>query len=237
NYRLGIFMMLVVTMFDQAWRPFFIERSRRPGAAPVFARVLTYFVFAGLWLWLCLSFFIGDFARLSVAGANLIHPDYWSGLGIVPLVLAAYLLNGIYVNFLAPVVIARRTGIILSVTLAGAAVSIGCNFAFIPAFGMYGAAWALFLSYLVMAVMIYLRGRALFSVPYEFGRLAGALVAAASCALPAFLLAPSGPAGLFIRAALLAVFPLILWYSGLLLPEEKTAVLRRIIGGRYTITP
>lgn len=226
NYRLGIFMMLVVSMFDQAWRPFFIERSHRPDAGPVFARVLTYFAMGGLWLWLALSFFIGDLARFSAAGVNLIHPAYWSGLGIVPVVLAAYLLNGVYINFLAPVIIAKRTGIILSVTLAGAAVSIAGNLALIPPFGMYGAAWALLLSYLVMAAMVYFRGRSLFPVPYEFGRLARTLAAAAVCAAPAFLLAP-GP---LLRLVLLAAFPVMLWRFGLLLPEEKAAVLRRLPG-------
>ena len=226
NYRLGIFMMLLVSMFDQAWRPFFIERSHRPDAPRIFARVLTYFVFGGLWVWLALSFFIGDLARLRVAGVNLIHPDYWSGLGIVPLVLGAYLLNGVYVNFLAPVIIAKKTGVILSVTLAGAAVSIAANFALIPPFGMFGAAWAVFISYLVMAVMIYLRGRSFFPVPYEFGRLAGALAAAGVCAVPFLFFSPEGVPGLLLRLAALAAFPLLLWYTGLVLPEEKLAALR-----------
>lgn len=224
NYRLGIFMMLVVSMFDQAWRPFFIERAHKQDAAPVFARVLTYFFMGGLWVWLGLAFFIPDIARFSVAGVNLIHPDYWSGLGIVPVVLAAYLLNGIYINFLAPVIIAKRTSLILGVTLAGAAVSIGGNLALIPAFGMHGAAWALLLSYLVMAVMIYRRGRGLFPVPYEFGRMAGALAAAAACAVPVFLLS-TGPV---LRALVVIAFPFALWRLNLLLPEEKDAFLRRL---------
>ncbi|MFA6004214.1 MAG: oligosaccharide flippase family protein, partial [Elusimicrobiota bacterium] len=42
NYRLGIFMMMVVNMFDAAWRPFFIQRAASPGAKEVFARILTY---------------------------------------------------------------------------------------------------------------------------------------------------------------------------------------------------
>src|SRR5208282_149924 len=43
NYRLGIFMMMVVNMFDAAWRPYFIQRSESPGAQESFSRVLTYF--------------------------------------------------------------------------------------------------------------------------------------------------------------------------------------------------
>ncbi len=231
NYRLGIFMMMVVTMFDQAWRPFFIERSHQPGAPALFARVLTWFSLGGLALWLGLSFFIGDLVRLKVAGVPLIHPDYWPGLAIVPVVLAAYLLNGVYVNFLAPVIIAKRTGAILSVTLAGAAVSIAGNFALIPAFGLMGAAWAALASYLVMAALMYLRGREFYAVPYEFGRLAGAAALAAACALPPLLLAPAGLPGLLLKAACLAAFPAAAWLLGLISPDEKAAA-RRLLAGQ-----
>lgn len=230
NYRLGIFMMMVVTMFDQAWRPFFIERAHQPGAPALFARVLSWFSLGGLLLWLGLAFFVGDLVRLKVAGVPLIHPDYWQGLGIVPVVLAAYLLNGVYVNFLAPVIIAKRTGAILAVTLAGAAVSIAGNFALIPAFGLLGAAWAALFSYLVMAALMYLRGREFYPIPYEFGRLAGAAALAAACAAPALLLAPAGLPGLLLKAACLAAFPAGAWFLGLVAPDEKDALRRRLAG-------
>ncbi|PIU19532.1 MAG: hypothetical protein COT18_07020 [Elusimicrobia bacterium CG08_land_8_20_14_0_20_59_10] len=226
NYRLGIFMMLVVSMFDQAWRPFFIERARRPDAGLIFARVLTYFTAGGLLVWLALAFFIDDIAKMSFYGINLIHPDYWQGLGIVPVVLAAYLFNGIYVNFLAPVIIAKKTGIIMSVTLVGAAVSIAGNFALIPVFGMYGAAWTVLLSYAAMALMIYLRGRSFFPVPYEFGRLAGFAAAALSCAAPVFLGGAGGVHSFALKLLCLAAFPAVLWLSGLISSREKAFALR-----------
>ena len=233
NYRLGIFMMLVVSMFDQAWRPFFIERSHRPDAAGLFARVLTYFTAGGLLLWLLLSFFIGDLARLKVAGVNLIHPDYWQGLGIVPVVLAAYLLNGVYVNFLAPVIIAKKTAAIMGVTLAGAAVSIAGNFALIPAFGMYGAAWTVFFSYLVMALLIYRRGREFYPVPYEFPRLAGFCAAALACALPVFLLPASGLYAFLLKLFCLGAFAAVSWLR-LFSPGEKAAALQQLARAQKT---
>ena len=58
----------------------------------VFARVLTYFVLVLVWLGLALSF-IPDLS-VPIAGRALIHPDYWPGK-IVPVVLFAYLVNGV----------------------------------------------------------------------------------------------------------------------------------------------
>lgn len=225
NYRLGIFMVLLVTMFDQAWRPFFLERAGKPESEKIFARVLTYFVLVLVWLGLTLSFFIPDLVKLRIAGKDLIHPAYWPGLKIVPVVLLAYLVNGIYVNLLAPVIIARKTKVIMLAALCGAAMSIAANFALIPLLGISGPPWAAFAAYCVMALVVFFAGRKYLPVPYEFGRLA--LIAAAALALsfPAIAgLAPaSGPSWLAYRLSVLAAYLPILFLLGFFLPEEKTA--------------
>ncbi|MDD2773913.1 MAG: lipopolysaccharide biosynthesis protein, partial [Elusimicrobiales bacterium] len=109
GYRLGIFMMLVVSMFDQAWRPFFLENHEKPGAPELFARVFTYFAVFGAAVALCVSLFIGDLARLSIFGRHFIAQNYWGGLAVVPVVLAAYLLYGFYINFMAGPMLSKQT--------------------------------------------------------------------------------------------------------------------------------
>ncbi|OGR44293.1 MAG: hypothetical protein A2X35_02375 [Elusimicrobia bacterium GWA2_61_42] len=222
NYRLGIFLVLVVSMFDQAWRPFFIERADKPGSPAVFARVLTYFTLALVWLGMALAFFIPDLARFQVAGRPLIHESYWPGLGIVPVVLFAYLVNGIYVNLLAPVIIAKKTKVIMLATLLGALVSVAANFALIPVLGILGPPWAAFAAYCVMTLTVYFYGRRLFPVPYELRRLA--LVAAAALALCAPALAGWVHAGwqwTAYRLLALSAYPVLLLAFGFFLPEEK----------------
>ena len=222
NYRLGIFMVLVVSMFDQAWRPFFIERADKPEGPPVFARVLTYFTVSLLWLWLALSFFIPDLALLRVAGRPLIHQSYWPGLPIIPVVLFAYLMNGVYVNLLAPIIISKKTKIIMAATLAGAAVNVAGNFALISNFGIYGPPWAALSSYCVMAGMVWVFGRKLYPVPYEYGRLAAAAAVCLAVALPALAGWRPAPAAWWAyRLAALAAYPAALYCSGFFLPEEK----------------
>lgn len=225
NYRLGIFMMLVVSMFDQAWRPFFIERAKSPGAKPLFARILTYFAMGSAALALALSFFIEDLVKIRILGSPLIHPAYWPGLGLVPVVLWGYLFNGLYVNFLAPAVIARKTGYIMAATLFGAALNIAANFLLIPPFGILGAAWATFAAYFSMAVFMYLAGRGFYSVPYEYKRVAGFLCAAGLGACVVFLKPLMGPcAWLAARLAALGAYSAAVFF--LLSPEEKEGVKR-----------
>ncbi|MCX5784650.1 MAG: oligosaccharide flippase family protein [Elusimicrobia bacterium] len=222
NYRLGIFMMLVVSMFDQAWRPFFIERAKNPEAKPLFAGILTYFSMGSAWLVLALSFFIEDLVKIRVAGRTLIHPAYWPGLGIVPVVLWGYLFNGLYVNFLAPAVIAKKTGRIMAATLFGAALNIAANFLLIPPFGMLGAAWATFIAYFSMAVFMHQAGRKYYIVPYDYKRVAGVLGIAGVGACVVFLKPLIGPgAWLAVRLAALGAYSAAVFF--LLLPDEQKA--------------
>lgn len=232
NYRLGIFMMLVVGMFDAAWRPFFLERADRPGARALFGRVLTYFMLGAAFLVLALSLFIGDLARLPLRGRPIIHPDYWSGLGIVPIVLLGHLFYGGYINFMAQVTLAKRTDLLMTATALGAAVNVGGNLLLIPSLGMMGAAWAAMLAYAAMALALFALGQRLYPIPYEYGRLARITAAAAAVVAAACWLGggsrtgPGGGAG--ARLAALAVYPLSLWILGFPAGEEKAA-LRRLI--------
>ncbi len=181
NYRLGIFMMLFVSMFDYAWRPFFLKNSKRPDAKSIFAKVMTYFVLLASFLFLLISFFIEDLVRIKVLGRYIIHPDYWGGLGIVPIVLLAYLFNGIYVNLIAGIYIEKKTKYLPYITGAGAISNIIGNYLLIPAIGMYGSAWATFISYFVMAVLLFFIVQRIYPIKYEYGKLLKIGIVTAFC--------------------------------------------------------
>lgn len=149
NYKLGIFMMMVVNMFDAAWRPFYLQKGRQPDGKTLIARVLTYFTVGASGIFLTVSFFISEIVKFPLfMGRSLIHPSYWGGLHIVPIILLAYLFNGIYVNMLAPVVLAKRTGMIALAAGAGALINILSNILLIPHWGIQGAALSTLFSYL-----------------------------------------------------------------------------------------
>ena len=223
NYRLGIFMMMVVNMFDMAWRPFFIQRAAQPGAREIFARILTYFVAGASFLFLAVTLFIPDFAALPVLrGKTIIHPAYWAGLGIVPIVTLGYVFNGIYVNLLAPVSLAKRTDLVAWATMAGALVVIAGNLLMIPRWGLTGAALATPAAYMTMAGLLFLLGRRVYPIPYEYRR----LVHVAACLAVTVLICwfwgrPIVPfARLPIRLGMLALFPILLLITGFFNAEE-----------------
>jgi len=214
-YKLGIGMMLLVGMFDQAWKPFILERADRPDAGALVARVLTYFGALGAWAFLAIVFFIGPLVQAPLfGGKSLIHPSYWSGLAIVPIVTLGYLFNGLYFVMLAPLMLDKRTGAVSAATWSGAVVNLLLNWLLIPRLGMMGAAWATLAAYVAMAAAVWALGRSSRPVPYEWKRLS--ILAAWTAAL----WWPASSVGLPARAVLLAAFPAGLLLSGFLGADE-----------------
>jgi O-antigen/teichoic acid export membrane protein len=181
NYRLGVFMMLIVSTYDFAWRPFFLTHAGDPDARPLFARILTYYTLLMAGIFLALSFFIADLVKIPVFWGRSILPEaYWSGLTIVPVVLLAYLFLGMSNNMVAGIYIEKKTWYLPPVTFVGAATNILANFLLIPPMGLMGAALATLLSYGGMAVLVYIIGKRVYPVHYEVGRILKIAVAAAT---------------------------------------------------------
>src|SRR5690606_4293132 len=96
-YKLGIFMMLFVNMFQYAWQPFFLQEAQEKNAKELFSKILSYFTLIGSVILIFLSLFIDDIVKLEIFGRTLIASSYWGGLQIVPVILLGYLFNGLYV--------------------------------------------------------------------------------------------------------------------------------------------
>ncbi len=172
SYRLAIIMSLFVTMFDQAWRPFVIERASHKQAGEIFARVFKYFSFISAFIWLFFSLFIKEIVSIKIGNAEIVNPVYYEGLSLVPIIMGAYFFNGIYINFMAPVMISKKTKPVMTATFAAALVNVALNFAFIPSYGMYAAAWSAFFSYFLMAFLLRYFTKNDYEVKYDYQRFA-----------------------------------------------------------------
>ena len=171
GHKLGIFMMLVVMAFRFAWQPFFLQKQDDPDARPLFAVILTYFVFAMSLVFLLISFFIKEIVSLPVMGVTLIGADYWSGIVVVPYILAAYVFNGIYINFHPAIFYSGRTWVISVVVGIAAVINVTANLILIPRVGMTGAGISSLAAYVFMAVCTYVIVRKWMPVPYEWKKL------------------------------------------------------------------
>ena len=215
NFKIGVFMMLLVSMFDQAWRPFFLAHAKEPDAKQTFARVLTCFVALGSWFLLGLSFLMPPIIQSNLFGSfHLISPTYWSGLHVIPCVLTGYFFYGLYVNFMVGPVMTKKTKVLLWITLLGALTSITTNLTLVPHLGILGAGWAVALSYGAMALALFRFTQKNYPIPYELSKLAFLAVVCVGTALLVHVVGKYAPQGVLLaKIGLLSIYPLWMWLA------------------------
>lgn len=171
-YKLGIFMMLFVNMFQYAWQPFFLQNADEKNAKEIFSKVLTYFTLASALILVILSLFIDNIVAIPLLhGRTLIDSAYWGGIAIVPVILLGYLFNGLYVIFTAGIYIEEKSIYIPLITGIGAGVNIVVNVLLIPLWGIMGAALATLAAYIAMAAGLYIVTQKFYRIEYEIAKL------------------------------------------------------------------
>jgi O-antigen/teichoic acid export membrane protein len=230
NYRLGIPMMMAVTVFEYAWKPFYLRETARSAAtkaerrarSAMLASVLTYFVVGSAFVFLLGALLMEYIVRVPFIGGRFVNPAYWSGLAIVPIVMIAYFFNGLSVNFAVGVYIRKRTRYLPAITGGAALANVALNFALVPVYGPWGAAWATLGAYMVGAALMYRAAFRLYPLPYEWGRIGLALCACA-CIYAAAIASTrdmSAQAGAVVRGAWICAYPLVLAAFGFFEPSQ-----------------
>lgn len=153
-------MTLFVQTFRYAAEPFFFSESGKEGSKKLYADVLNFFT-----IFVALIFMITMMYIDVVIG--FIGVDYREGAAVIPVLLMGNLFLGVYYNLSIWYKLSNQTIYGAIISLIGAVLTVILNFVFIPVFGYYGSAWAVFLAYFVMMVLSYFLGQKHFPVPYN----------------------------------------------------------------------
>ena len=218
--KLAVLMNLFTQAFNYAAEPFFFKLAGETDSKSIYARVAQAFtlvgslVFLGIMLYLeVIQYFLGE--------------DFREGLGIVPILLLANLLLGLFYNFSIWYKLEDKTRIGGWIALGGTAIVLAVNGLLIPRVGYYGPAWATLACYGFMAAAGYWTGRKTFRAPYPLFKMAAYIaLALATYGLSEWLAASIGktlPLRLAVNTALLVLF------AGLVLLWERSR-LRLFIG-------
>ncbi len=164
-YKLSIFMSLAIQAFRYAADPFFFSKAQERNAPEVFAKVMHAFVIV------CLSLFVGVSLNLWwLAPLFLKKAVYLTGLDIVPVLLLANMLLGVYYNLTVWFKLTDNTRFGTYISLGGAAFTLVANLILIPILGYMGSALVTMLCYLLMSVACYLLGQRYWPVPYQWAK-------------------------------------------------------------------
>ncbi len=233
NYKLGIFMMLFVSMFQYAWQPFFLNYAKDKEAKKMFSKVFTLFVLAASIIWLFVSLFIDNFAAIEFwNGKTLIGKSFLDGIIIVPIVLFAYIFHGMFVNFTAGIYIEEKTKYFPYVTVTGALVNIGANFLLIPQYGYIGAALATLASYFVMALFLFYFSHKFYPIDYEYGKVGTLLLMIIVTGSVYYYLMANGGVAIPIKFVMVGIFLISIFLFRIVKMSEVKLLINNLLGNK-----
>ncbi len=170
NYKLA----MLITLFTQAYRyaaePFFFRHAAAENARDIQAQATKWFTIVALTgmlaVLLCLDlvkYFLGE--------------TYFSGLKVVPILLLANVLLGVYYNISVWYRLKDKTMLGAGISLAGGLITLLLNLVLVPRIGFIGSAWAALATYAFMCFATWLTGLKYYPVPYQFGRMGSYMIA------------------------------------------------------------
>jgi len=204
--KVAMIMAMLTQAFRYAYEPIVFGGGKDRNDPTVLSDGMKYFVVFALLGWLCVMAYLPLLKYL-------VHPSYWDGLKVVPIVMMAEIFMGVYFNLSFWYKLTDKTwwGAILSA--CGAAVMIGVNVAFVPKFGYVACAWGGFAGYFVAMVLSWIAGRGKMDVKYDTGRIA--FFSLAFLVLAAGVLAlqriESVPVQLCLGTVLVGIYALAVW--------------------------
>ena len=181
--KLAVLMNLFTQAFNYAAEPFFFRHAERDDSRQVYGQVGYAFAIVGSLVFLGISLYL-DLVKF------FLGPDLRGGLGVVPILLLAYLFLGLYYNFSIWYKLADRTRIGAWISLAGVGATLLINFILvpIPAIGYYGAAVAALACYFIMAMLSYRTGQKNYPIKYPVRRMRRAIIIAVAIYLAAAMM-------------------------------------------------
>ncbi len=166
NYKITMFITMFIQAFRYAAEPFFFKQDRDKTSKTIFAKIMTYFIIV------VAVMFLGINLYLPIIKYFTPNPAYWEGLKVIPILMAANICLGIYVNQSIWYKLANKTNYGAMISVVGAVITISLNFIFIPFFGYVASAWVTLVCYASMMIISYFLGRKHYPIPYNLRKAA-----------------------------------------------------------------
>lgn len=157
--KIAMIMAMITQAFRYAYEPFVFGKSKDKDNRDTYAKAMKYFIIFTLLAFLCVVGYL-DVLR------HIIGRDYWSGLRVVPIVMAAEIMMGVYFNLSFWYKLIDKTIWGAWFSGIGCAVLIAINIIFVPMYGYMACAWAGFAGYGTAMILSYLVGQKHYPINY-----------------------------------------------------------------------
>lgn len=150
--KIAMIMAMITQAFRYAYEPFVFGKAKDKNSGETYAAAMKYFIIFTLLAYLCVIGYLDVLKRI-------IAPDYWAGLRVVPIVMAAEIMMGIYFNLSFWYKLIDKTIWGAWFSAAGCIVLIAVNLIFIPKYSYMACAWGGFAGYATSMVLSYIVGQ------------------------------------------------------------------------------
>lgn len=162
--KIAVVMTLFTQMYRLAAEPFFLSNFKKTDFVQMNAAALKYYIMTSMLIFLGIALYRDLFALI-------VGRDFREGIYILPVVLGANVMTGIWLNLSFWYKREERTWFAIIVTFVGLLFTVAFNIALVPKWGYYGAAWARFVSEAAMVAVSFYLNRRFFPTPYDVRRI------------------------------------------------------------------
>ena len=216
-------MVMITQAFRYAYEPFVFGKSKDKNSKETYAEAMKFFII------FTLLAFLAVIGYMDILRDLLIGESYWEGLRVVPIVMAAEIMFGIFFNLSFWYKLTDRTIWGAYFSGIGAVVLIVIDILFIPRFSYMACAWAGFAAYGVSMVISYFAGQKYFPVNYPLKSMGFYILLSAVL----FALMTQANAHLPLWAALLANTLLLVVYVAFIVKRDLPLSSLPIIGKKF----
>ena len=165
--KVAMIMAMITQAFRYAYEPIVFAGVKDKDQHEMYAKAMKYFVIFTLLAFLMVIAYL-DVLKLFI----IQNRDYWSGLKVVPIVMVAEIMMGVYSNLSVWYKVTDRTiwGAIFSGV--GCAVLLLVNVVFVPRYGYMACAWGGVAGYGVAMISSYVVGQKYYPLDYQLGSMA-----------------------------------------------------------------
>ena len=220
--KIAMIMAMITQAFRYAYEPIVFAKSKDADKTEYYAAAMKYFLIFTLLAFLCV---VGWMPLLQyIIGAN-----YREGLGVVPIVMAAEIMMGVYFNLSFWYKLIDKTIYGAWFSLTGCLVLFAVNIIFIPQYSYWACAWGGVAGYGTAMVLSYIVGQKKNPIPYPMKDIAIYVIATAVLYAVMKILPTSWPAILTLTVNTL----LIILFTALIIKKDLPLSSLPIIGKKF----
>lgn len=170
--KIAMIMAMITQAFRYAYEPIVFAKSKDADKTEYYASAMKFFLIFTLLAFLCV---VGWMPLLQY----ILGADYREGLGVVPIVMVAEIMMGIYFNLSFWYKLIDKTIYGAWFSLAGCLVLLAVNVLFIPHYSYWACAWGGVAGYGTAMTLSFVVGQRLNPIPYPLKDMAVYVLSAA----------------------------------------------------------